>query len=114
MAQPPSTFAGHAREGDIVGTFRLALINGSLWAIALSWADTIRLVVHTLFARESVREVADDILATGVTTLLGVGFALLVARRWCGARRRRAATAAAAARPPPQRRLATVIARRGA
>ena len=81
------TYTDSARRGEVFETVRYALLNGSLWAVGSAWSVSIRAVVLELLPSGRVDIVVGELLAAMLTTILGVGIAILVARDWrCFAR----------------------------
>lgn len=70
-----------AGRGEVVNTTRYAVLNGTLWAIALAWATAIRAIVIELLPSDTHDVVAGEILAAVITTALAVLIAIVVARR---------------------------------
>ena len=75
-----SMFEQSARSGRIVDTFRVGVLYGSLWAIGSSWATAIRGVVVEVLPGDVA--ILTEILSAFLTTLFGVGVALITVRRW--------------------------------
>ena len=76
-----------ARRGEIVSTTRYAILNGSLWAIGLAWSTAIRSIVITLIPSDTRDIVLGELLAAVITTVLAVGFSVIVSQKCCDARR---------------------------
>lgn len=76
------SFEKTAAEGDVVGTLRLAVVTGSLWAIGSSWSMAIRQVVLFILPNDASDVVIGELLSASITTLLGVGVAIAAARHW--------------------------------
>ena len=83
-----TSYADHASRGNALGALRMALINGALWASAISWSNAIHEVTRTVLPEGTMNVVLAELLAASITTFFGVTISLLVARRWC-------------AKPPP-------------
>ena len=77
------SFADEARSGDAWGAVRAGLVNGALWAIALSWSRSIREITLALLPQDTADVVFGELLAAVVTTALGVGVAIVAARNDC-------------------------------
>ena len=75
-------FQQSASEGDVLSTFRSAIVFGSLWAIGGGWATAIREIVLVLVPQNSGDVVLGELGAAVVTTIFGVGVAVLAARNW--------------------------------
>lgn len=77
------TFSEHAARGDALGALRASVVTGTLWAIGIAWATAIREITRAVLPQDTLDVVLAELLAAGITTLLGVGVAVLTARRWC-------------------------------
>lgn len=72
-----------ARRGEIVSTTRYAILNGSLWAIGLSWSTAIRSIVITLIPSDTRDIVLGEFLAAVITTVVAVGISVGISWRCC-------------------------------
>ena len=96
------SFEERASRGDAFGTLRVAAVNGALWSIGTAWSNAIREVTRALLPDDTMDIVLAEVVAALITTVIGVGLALFVARKWC---------ARTPAPPPPRRRDVTTLAR---
>jgi hypothetical protein len=78
-----STFSEYAARGNALGALRSSILTGTLWAIGIAWANAIREITRAVLPQDTLDVVLAELLAAGITTLLGVGVALLTARQWC-------------------------------
>ena len=78
-----STFSAYAARGNAVGALRSSILTGTLWAIGIAWANAIREITRALLPEDTLDVVLAELLAAGITTLMGVAVALLTARKWC-------------------------------
>ena len=81
-----SSFQEYAVRGDAAGAFRMAAINGALWAIGISWSTAIREITLLILPDDTTDAVLAELLAVTVTTTLGVTLALVIGRDWCRTR----------------------------
>ena len=58
-------FTARATAGDAIGTLRLAVVNGALWAIGLAWANGIREVTRAILPDDTL----DIVLAEALVEL---------------------------------------------
>ena len=79
-----STFSQRAAAGDALGALRSAVVNGALWAIALSWSNAIREATRALVPDEARDVVVAELAAATLTTVLGIAVALIAARQHWG------------------------------
>ena len=77
------SFESAVAQGSALGALKAATIYGSLWAIGSSWANAIREIARLVLPEDTMEAVLAEALAAGITTVLGVGVALLAARTWC-------------------------------
>ena len=84
-------FHESASRGDVADTLREAAAYGALWAIGASWARGIREI--TVRVLPDGEDVGAELLAMLVTTVFGVGTAVLVLRVCRGPSPRRDAVA---------------------
>ena len=77
------SFQDRAINGDFVGVVKMATINGALWAIGTSWSNSIREISRLLFPKDTMDAVLAEVIATVITTFIGIGVALLAGRTWC-------------------------------
>lgn len=87
------TFHESAERGDILSTLRIAVVYGSLWAIGSSWSTAIREIVYTFVPDDADTRVVAELGAAAITTLLGVGVALIATRKCSACEKKR--------EPPP-------------
>jgi hypothetical protein len=73
-------FEESATRGDVVETFRHALITGSLWSVGIAWSTALRESVMAIIPQDSQTVVLGEFGAAFVTTVFGVTFAIVVAR----------------------------------
>lgn len=78
-----STYQQTLAAGDTLGSLRIAVLTGSLWAIGSAWALSIREIVLIILPVEanSIKVLAEFLAAT-ITTVLGIGVSAF-AVRWC-------------------------------
>jgi hypothetical protein len=76
-----STFADAALQGNPLGVLRMALVNGALWACGIAWSNAIRGVTTALLPADTMDVVLAELLAAVITTVFGVGVALVAAAR---------------------------------
>ena len=69
-----------AHNGEIVNTSRYAIINGSLWAVGISWSTAIRAIVITIIPKDTREVIIGEILAAAITTCLAVAIAIIVGK----------------------------------
>ena len=74
------TFHESAEQGDILNSLRIAIVYGALWAIGSSWSTAIRETVITLVPNDSDNRVFAELGAAAITTIFGVGVAVLATR----------------------------------
>lgn len=84
----PTRMAFHesAEKGDVVNSFRIAIVYGSLWAIGSSWATAIRETVIALVPEDSDNQVMAELGSAALATVLGVGVSILATRKCSGSR----------------------------
>lgn len=80
------SFQDRAINGDFIGVVKMATINGALWAIGSSWSNSIREISRLLFPEDTLDAVLAEVIATVITTCIGIGVALLAGRTWCNKR----------------------------
>tara|TARA_B110000046_G_scaffold78194_1_gene86318 strand:- start:167 stop:463 length:297 start_codon:yes stop_codon:yes gene_type:complete len=80
------SFHDEVREGNALAALKAATVSGALWAIALSWATAIREISRLVLPEDTMEAVVAELVAASITTGLGMGIALLVARDWCPTR----------------------------
>ena len=86
-----NTFATYAAESNAIGIFRVATLNGALWAIGSGWASGVREITRILLPNEATTNaVLAELLAIVVITSIGVLVALIIGRCHCDKNRRRA------------------------
>ena len=95
------SFEERAARGDALGTLRIAAINGALWAIGTAWSNAVREVTRALLPDDTMDIVLAEVVAALITTVIGVGLALFVARKWC-------ARTPEPPAPPPRRDVTTL------
>ena len=78
-----SSFHERTQNGDTLGAIQFALVYGSLWAIGSSWATAIHEITRAILPLGTINVVIAELLASGVTTLLGIGISIIVTRKWC-------------------------------
>ena len=71
------SFSEQVRQGDAVAALRTATVYGALWAIGSSWSTAVRKIVLQIVVHVSLPEVWGELLAVGITTILGIGVALV-------------------------------------
>lgn len=98
-----SAFEDQARQGNPIGAFRTALSYASLWAIGSSFSNSIHEISRLLFSDSELDIILAELLATGVTTVLGVTIAILALRDYGCTRR---------PPPPPPPPSKPILARR--
>lgn len=94
------SFHDEVRNGNALAALKASTVSGALWAIALSWATAIREISRLVLPEDTMEAVLAEMVAAGITTALGLGIALLVARDWCPSAR------PSAPPPPPRGQLA--------
>lgn len=104
-----TTFHEQAARGDAVGALQAAASYAALWAIGSAWSTAIRAIALELFPHATMEVVAAELSAATITTLLGMGLALLASRstRCCETRHSDDALTA----PPATRRSQTLASR---
>lgn len=75
-----STFAESARDGDALATALNAFYTGASWAIAVSWANSIRAIVTALLPQDTIDQVLAELAAAGITTFFAVTISICIAR----------------------------------
>ena len=95
------SFEESAKSGSLIDTFRFAAVAGSLWAVGSSWALAIRQIVLEIMPADSGNVVLAELGAAAITTVFGVGIAVLAAR-YCKCHKRKAPDLS----PPPRAVLA--------
>lgn len=81
-----SSYAESAERGDLIQTVRYGVITGTLWAIGISWSTAIRGVTILVLPEDVRDQIFAELLATLITTVFGVGVAVLTSCR-CAPRR---------------------------
>lgn len=77
------SFEEYAVNGNAMGVLKMAAINGALWAVGVSWATAIREVALLVMPDDTEDAVVAEVAAAGITTVIGVGVALVAGRTWC-------------------------------
>ena len=77
------SYVESARRGEVLSTVRYAILNGSLWAIGISWSTAIRAVVAALLPDDTRDVIFGELLAAGITTVFAVGLSMAVAYDCC-------------------------------
>lgn len=103
-----ATFAESARQGDVANVFKLAVINGALWAVGIAWSTAIREIALIVLPEDTPDAVLAELLAAGVVSVLGVTVALAAGRTWC----RSATLASSSSAPAAPARGSAPVARR--
>lgn len=102
------TFTQRVMHGDAMGALRMAGITGGLWASGIAWATAIREVARALVPTDTIDVVMAELIAATLTTLLAVGFALVLAMPRCESQQQRAVVpASSGATPGSARRRST-------
>ena len=83
---PITTYEQSVQNGEIVQSFRNAIVYASLWAIAASWANAVRGIAILIVPQEEFDIVIAEILAAVVTTAIGVTIAYLSCLDCCSFR----------------------------
>lgn len=76
-------FHSHVHSGNALSALQTAGVYGALWAIGSAWSTAIRQISVTLFPTDHMDVVVAEIVAATITTILGVGVSMLIARNWC-------------------------------
>ena len=76
-----SSYQQTLSAGDALGSLRIAVLTGSLWAIGSAWALSIReIVVAILPVEANSIKVLAEFLAAAITTVLGIGVSAMAVR----------------------------------
>jgi hypothetical protein len=91
-------------QGDVLQSFRTAIVYGTLWAIGSSWATAIREVVLLLVPEDDSNRALAELGSAGLTTVFGITLAILATRTWCAPKKTPTPPRAPLPAPLPHRR----------